>query len=503
MHPQPNRWLVLATVILAFIPIVIDMTILHIAVPSLTAALGASGTETLWIIDIYSLMMAGLLVPMGTLADRVGHRPMMLIGLSAFTIASVMAAFSPAPLLLIAARALMAVGGSMIMPSILALIRQSFEDERERALGLGVWSAVASVGAALGPLAGGALLEHFWWGSVFLINLPVMLVVLPTAWFVLPRQPSKPLGPWNIQQALILIVGLIATAYAVKSGFMPTGEGVFGTLTLVLGVAMLVWFARIQRASATPMLDLSLFAAPVFSVGLLMAFVASGAMAGFELVLAQELQYVFGKTPLEAGLFLLPLAAASAAVSPFSGMLTERFGLRAVATASMGAAAASFFLLGRVSVDASPLVAAALLGLLGTALGCGLLASSVAIMSSAPTDKAGAAGSLEATGYELGAGLGVTFFGVLLGAAYHSHFSGAMGVLGMVPATAANSINDAMTAAQSIGGAEGDAIVATATRAFSSAHQTVLGAAASLLGALTILVFCALRHAPRPPAPQG
>jgi MFS transporter, DHA2 family, multidrug resistance protein len=250
------------------------------------------------------------------------------------------------------------------------------------------------------------------------------------------------------------------------------------------------------------MLDLSLFAAPVFSVGLLMAFVASGAMAGFELVLAQELQYVFGKTPLEAGLFMLPLAAASAAVSPFSGMLTERFGLRAVATASMGAAAASFFLLGRVSVDASPIIAAALLGLLGTALGCGLLASSVAIMSSAPTDKAGAAGSLEATGYELGAGLGVTFFGVLLGAAYHSHFSGAMGVLGGVPATAANSINDAMTAAQTIGGAEGGAIIATATRALSSAHQTVLGAAALLLGALTILVFCALRHAPRPPAPQ-
>jgi MFS transporter, DHA2 family, multidrug resistance protein len=245
VHPQPNRWLVLATVILAFIPIVIDMTILHIAVPTLTAALGASATEALWIIDIYSLMMAGLLVPMGTLADRVGHRPMMLIGLSVFTIASVTAAFSPAPLLLIAARALMAVGGSMIMPSILALIRQSFEDERERAFGLGVWSAVASVGAALGPLAGGALLEHFWWGSVFLINVPVMLVVLPTAWFVLPRQPSKPLGPWNIQQALILIVGLIATAYAIKSGFMPTGEGVFGTLTLVLGVAMLVWFARI------------------------------------------------------------------------------------------------------------------------------------------------------------------------------------------------------------------------------------------------------------------
>ncbi len=353
MHPQPNRWLVLATVILAFIPIVIDMTILHIAVPTLTAALGASATEALWIIDIYSLMMAGLLVPMGTLADRVGHRPMMLIGLSVFTIASVIAAFSPAPLLLIAARALMAVGGSMIMPSILALIRQSFEDERERALGLGVWSAVASVGAALGPLAGrpagtflvGVGLPHQCAGHA---GGPADRLVRPAASAVQTAgtlehptgvDPHRRLDRHRLRRQI---------------GLHADRRRSLGTLTLILGVAMLVWFARIQRASATPMLDLSLFAAPVFSVGLLMAFVASGAMAGFELVLAQELQYVFGKTPLEAGLFMLPLAAASAAVSPFSGMLTERFGLRAVATASMGAAAASFFLLGRVSVDASP-----------------------------------------------------------------------------------------------------------------------------------------------------
>src|SRR5690606_31937369 len=174
-----NRWLVLLAVMLAFLPVVIDMTILHIAVPSLTLALGATGTEILWIIDIYPLVMAGLLVPMGTLADRVGHRRMLLTGLGVFLVASVAAAFSPSAIALIGARVLLAVGAAMIMPNILAIIRQTFEDEKERAVALGLWGTIGAAGSAIGPLAGGFLLEHFWWGSVFLINVPVMLVVWP------------------------------------------------------------------------------------------------------------------------------------------------------------------------------------------------------------------------------------------------------------------------------------------------------------------------------------
>ncbi len=214
-----QRWLVLAAVMLAFLPVVIDMTILHIAVPSLTLALSASGTQVLWIIDIYPLLMAGLLVPMGTLADRTGHRRLLLAGLAVFGLASLLAAFAPSPAMLIAARVLLALGGSMIMPCVLGIIRRTFEDERERAMALGLWGTVGAAGAAVGPLVGGALLEHFWWGAAFLINVPVMLVVFPAVFLLLPRSERTAAGRWPAGQALLLIAGMIAAVYGLKSGF--------------------------------------------------------------------------------------------------------------------------------------------------------------------------------------------------------------------------------------------------------------------------------------------
>ena len=292
MSSPRNRWLVLLAVMLAFLPVVIDMTILHIAVPSLTLALGASGTEILWIIDIYPLMMAGLLVPMGTLADRVGHRRMLLTGLLIFLSASVFAAFAPNAAVLIGARVALAFGASMIMPNVLAIIRQTFEDSKERALALGLWGTVGSAGAALGPLAGGALLEHFWWGSVFLINVPVMMVVWPLAFFTVPRREVMASGNWTIGQALVLIAGLIATVYAIKSGFKAGSSPVVTGITLVAGIGLLAWFVRQQMRAAEPMLDLSLFSRPAISMGMVMALVVCGSLAGVELTVAQELQFV-------------------------------------------------------------------------------------------------------------------------------------------------------------------------------------------------------------------
>ena len=493
-----NRWLVLTAVILAFLPVVVDMTILHIAVPSLTVALGASGTEILWIIDIYPLIMAGLLVPMGTLGDRVGHRRLMLTGLSIFTLASVCAAFSQTALMLILARVLLAIGSSMIIPSVLAIIRQTFEDPKERALALGAWSTVASAGAAIGPLMGGFLLEHFWWGSVFLINVPIMLVVLPVVFLLIPNRPVAAEGRWKIGHALLLIAGLIATVYAVKSGFKAgPSVGVFGILALGLG--LMAWFARLQMVAAEPLLDLSLFRRPAISVGMLMAFVASGSFAGFELLLAQELQYVYGRTPLQAGLFMMPLVVASAIAGPIAGKLAGRFRLRWLGTAGLAAAAAALFGISQSNIGGDGVVIGCLMAVLGFSLGVSLLASSAAIMGAAPTEKAGAAGSLEATGYELGAGLGITFFGVLLSAIYHANFSGTAG-LGAVHGVASGSIGEAMVVAGQVGGAEGEAIAAAARVAFASAHGSVLMVTASLIAVLAAVVFVALRHEAAPSA---
>lgn len=483
-----NRWLVLAAVMTAFLPVVVDLTILHIAVPSLTIALGASGTEVLWIIDIYALVMAGLLVPMGTLADRVGYRRMLLIGLAVFGIASAAAAFSVSPAMLIASRAVLGIGASMVMPSVLAIIRTTFEDDEERAKALGLWSVVGMAGAAVGPLVGGLLLEHFWWGSVFLVNLPLLAIVIPLVWFMVPSRAGTASGEWNISQAALLVAGLILTVYGIKAG-MKSGFGVEVASAMTAGLMLLALFARLQVSSANPMLDLTLIMNPAIAAGMLMAFVASGALAGFELVLAQELQYVLGMSPLDAGLFMLPLVVAAAVGGPIGGSLSNRFGLKSVATVSMAGAAAALFGLAKINLVASTAFTAILLATLGLCLGIGLLASSVAIMGSAPPEKAGAAGALESTGYELGGGIGITFFGVLVNSIYVSAVSGSAAA-----AEAGGSIGEAMTLAERLGGEEGDALRIAARSAFSDAHGSVLVITAVMIAVLAVAVFFSLRN---------
>lgn len=493
MSAPRNRWLVLLAVMLAFTPIVIDMTILHIAVPSLTMALNASGSEILWIIDIYPLIMAGLLVPMGTLADRIGNRRMLLTGLVIFLIASVIAAFAPSAAILIGARILLAFGASMVIPNVLAIIRQTFEDPKERGIALGFWGTVGAAGSALGPLVGGFLLEHFWWGSVFLINVPVMLVVWPLAFAVLPRSEPKGSGHWSIGQAVMLIAGLIATVYAVKSGFKPGASPVLTLVALSLGLALIALFVRKQMASTTPMLDISLFSRPAITVGVLMALIVTGALAGAELTIAQELQFVVGRSPLEAGLFMMPLVIASAIGGPIAGYAAAFFGLRIVASMALLVAAGSLAGLGLSDFHNPGLGVIALMAVLGLALSIGLTASSIAIMSSAPVEKAGAAGSLEGTGYEMGAGLGITFFGVLLAASYSSALHLPADLAGVLPESASHSIGETMLAARDLGEAGGP-LVEAARQAFTHAHSTVLLTAATLIGLMAIAVFVALRH---------
>ncbi|MGD9479060.1 MFS transporter [Shinella sp. G-2] len=487
MH-TPSRWLVLAAVMMAFVPVVVDMTILHIAIPSLTLALGASGTEVLWIIDVYPLVMAGLLVPMGTLADKLGCRRLLLVGLGIFTVASVAAAFSTSAVMLIAARAMLGIGSAMIMPCVLAVIRQAFEDDAERATALGAWSVVGMAGAAIGPLAGGLLLEHFWWGSVFLVNVPIMMIVVPMVWVLIPRRPGNSAATWKPGQALIVIAGLMLTVYGIKTG-VKSGLNTQSLAALSAGAVLLVWFARMQVSSKAPMLDLSLCTKPAIAVGFLMAFVANGSLAGFELVLAQELQFVLGKTPLEAGLFMLPLVAAAAVGGPVGGKLATWFGLRPVASLSMAVSSASLVALAFADFKNPGVVVPALLAGLGFALGVGLLASSIAIMGSVSEEKAGAAGALESVGYELGGGLGITIFGVLVNSIYRHSFGAPAGAT----ENAANSIGEAMTAANAVGGDLGSEIAEAARLAFVDAHGTVLMSVALIIALLAVVVFVSLR----------
>lgn len=494
MKSKINRWLLLAAVLLTCAPIMIDLTILHIAIPSLTLDLKASGTQVLWIIDIYPLIMAGLLVPMGVLTDRIGTRRMLLIGMAVFMLASIGAAFSPSPVALVAARAMLAVGSAMMVPPILAVIRRAFDDERERGIALGLWGTVAGAGAAVGPLIGGVLLETFWWGSVFLINVPIMLLVMPMVYAMIPDDGVPSRAPWPISQALLLITGLILTVFAIKSIFKPDQPDIIGFALLAIGLGLLAMFARLQLRSRHPMLDVSLFERPQIRVGLIMALVASGALAGVELIIAQEMQFVIGKSPLEAGLFLLPLMVAAAVGGPMAGWLASLIGLRWLASVSLVASAASLAGLAVSDFRADGLGVICLLVSLGLALSVGLTASSIAVMSAIPFEKAGSAGSLEATAYDLGSGLGITGFGVMLGATYAKAIAIPEGIAPSIAAQASVSIGETMIIASSLPDTEAEPLIQAAKAAYSFSHTTVLGAAAVLLGCLAVVVFTMLRE---------
>ncbi|WP_406234208.1 MFS transporter [Isoptericola jiangsuensis] len=492
---QSSPWVTLAVVMLAFLPIVLDLTILHVAIPALTLGLGASGTEVLWIIDIYPLLMASLLIPMGTLADRVGHARMMLIGLAVFASGSAAAAFAPSAGLLIAARALMAVGSAMVMPCTLALIRLAFSDERQRAIALGLWGAVGSAGAAVGPLIGGILLEHFWWGAVFLINLPVMLVVWPLVAWLAPRNTASEGGDWTVGQAASLIAGMMGTVYGLKS-LLGSGYSLGGALSLAAGLGILACFVQYQRRSKNPMLDVSLFSHPAISTGVLMAVVVMGALAGVELMLAQQLQFGRGMSPLDAALFMLPLMVSSAVGGPLAGWILGMAGLRTTAAASMALAATAFAMLAWMGSAAEGIGAISSLALLGLALSIGLTASSVAIMSSTPADKAGAGGALEATSYDLGTGLGITAFGLLLAADYRRHVDVPADLSIAIGEHASRSIGETFTAAKGLDPRDAEVLMDAGRTAFASAYGSVLITAAVVVAVMAVAVFWLLRNSP-------
>lgn len=488
-----RQWYTLAILVLIYIPVAIDATVLHVAVPSLTMALEASGNELLWIIDIYSLVMAGMVLPIGALGDRIGYKRLTLIGSTLFGIASLAAAFSSDASQLIAARALLAVGAAMIVPATLAGIRSTFNNERERGIALGIWVAVGAGGAAFGPLVGGILLEHYYWGSVFLINVPIIaLVLLFTAVFI-PRQPVQRAQTLNLTQALMLIAAILLLVLAAKTSLKVNADPMKALGAAIGGALLMTLFIRSQLRARAPMIDLTLFTHRIILTGVVMALTAMIALVGFELLMAQELQFVHGFSPLDAGLFMLPLMLACSFSGPAAGALVGRFGLRTVATLGMAFSALSFFGLSMTDMAHQRAVAWGWMILLGLSASTALLSSTAAIMSAAPKEKATAAGAIETMAYELGAGMGIAVFGMILSHA----FSGAIELPQELPVTlmaqASASINEALLVAQQVSPALGDLVVNAANQAFKASHSAVLTLASGMLLVLTLVVWFALR----------
>jgi len=489
---SPLRWLVLGILSSALLLIVIDMTVIYLALPSLTYELRATANEKLWIVNAYALTVAGLLPGMGALGDRFGHKRMFVAGLVVFGLASLGAAFSPSPALLITARVALAVGAAMMMPATLAIIRHVFDDDRERALAFGIWAAIASGGAAFGPVVGGVLLEHFWWGSVFIINVPIVLLALVLALRWVPTRPGNPERPFDLLASLWIMGALVGLTLAIKEAGKADFSLLQAGMAAIAAVICSLAFLRRQRRATTPMIDFTLFRDRSFSAGVATALIASAALMGMELVVSQRLQLVVGLSPLQAGLTILPIPLGAFIAGPLAGLALPRLGAERILSASLGLAAAGalLYLLGYSVAYWIQLVSFALLGF---GVGAAMTAASSAMLLHAPPDRAGMAASIEEVSYELGGAFGIAVLGSVMSAVYTSAFAAPAGV--DAPALAHDSLDGALIAAESLPDSVAAQLIGVAQSAFDSAFVTVMILVAALLTMAALGIALTTRRA--------
>ncbi|NBM17926.1 MFS transporter, partial [Streptomyces sp. GC420] len=484
-----NRWLVLVVLCVSLLLVAVDATVLHVAIPAVTEDLRPGSIALLWIVDAYPLVCASLLILFGTLGDRVGRRRILLLGYALFGVASALAGFADSPLVLIAARALLGVGGAMIMPATLSILRQVFPDRRERALAIGIWSAVAAIGAAVGPLLGGFLLEHFWWGSVFLINIPLMLVSLPVGRWLLPESTGAKDGPWDVLGALMAAFGLFGVVLGVKRA---GGGAVLSPLTLgslAAGAVLLFLFARRQRRRRHPLVDLGMFARPAFGTSVGCIVLAMLALVGLELIAAQYLQLVLRLSPLETGLRLLPLTFAAMAAGLAGSRMLARFGPRAMVSFGFVLTAVAVLFLTVMGQHDRPGILVAGFVLLGFGLETTLFGAYESMLSEASSTQAGGAAAIGETSYQLGAGIGIALLGSVMNAAYAPGLSHVPGVPAAASGAARHSLGEAYEVSRQLGGTAGESLREAARVSFvHGLHVTlVVSAGLLLLGALAAL----------------
>lgn len=494
--PRAGRreWLGLAVLMLPTLLIVMDLTVLHLAVPHLSASLKPSSAQLLWIVDIYGFLIAGSLIPMGTLGDRIGRRRLLLIGAAAFGLASMLAAFSPSAELLILSRALLGVAGATLMPSTLALIRTLFLDPQERSVAIGIWVSGFSVGSAVGPLIGGALLEYFWWGSVFLLGVPVMLLLLVLGPVLLPESRDPTAGRIDLRSAALSLAGVLLVIYGVKHSAQD-GLDLIAALTILGGLVLGVIFVRRQRSLADPLIDLQLFRVPAFSAALVMYTLGVFVSFGAFLFIAQYLQLVAGLSPVQAGLWSVPGALASIVGSNVAPILVRRIRPSYVAAGGLALAAIGFALLTQIGVSSLMLVAVGWV-LISLGFGATFTVSTDLVVGSAPPERAGAASALTETGAELGGALGIAVLGSLGMAVYRSRVAATLppGVPPEAVAAAQETLGNVVAQAALLPEATGAALLAAARVAFTQGLQLLSLIAAVVMAGLVVLAAVMLRN---------
>jgi MFS transporter, DHA2 family, multidrug resistance protein len=494
--PRAGRreWIGLAVIALPCLLYSMDLTVLFLAVPHLSADLQPSGAQLLWITDIYGFLLAGSLITMGTLGDRIGRRRLLLIGAAAFGAASILAAFSTSAELLIAARALLGVAGATLAPSTLSLLRSMFQDPRQRTLAIAVWITSFSAGAAIGPLAGGVLLERFWWGSVFLLAVPVMALLLVVGPVLLPESRDPNAGRLDLGSAGMSLAAVLLVIWGLKQ-LAQDGLGLPPALSILAGLGVGVAFVRRQQTLADPLLDLRLFRSPAFSAALatniLDFFVAFAAL----LFIAQYLQLVLGLSPLQAGLWTLPSSLGFIVGSLLTPLLVRRARPAFVMAAGMVLAAVGFGLL--TQLDGTGL-AVLVIGSVVFSLGSAPMTTLATdlMVGTAPPERAGAASGISETSSELGGALGIAILGSIGTAVYRGQMTDAVpaAVPGAAAAAARDTLGGAVEAAGQLPDQLGTALLDAAREAFTQGVQLSFAISAAVAIGIAILVAALLRH---------
>ncbi len=484
-----RRWAMLVTVGAGLLLITLDNSILYTALPTLVEELGASSSESLWIINAYPVVMAGLLLGAGTLGDRIGHRKMFLIGLVVFGLASVLAAFSPNPEVLIGARAALAVGAATMMPATLALIRVTFEVERERNIAVAIWGSLALVGSALGPIISGLLLQSFWWGSVFLINVPVVVLAFVATLVLAPHVDPDPSKKWDLVSSVYALITLVGLVIAIKE--VAKDPSVIVLVALAASALGGVLFVRRQRRLPYPLLEFSIFRNPAFSAGVLAAGFAMFAIAGVQLITTQRFQLVEGFTPLEAGFLVAAVALGSLPMALVGGALLWRVGLLPIIAGGLALSVVGAIVV-TLSFDSSMVLLTVGLVVLGAGVGAAMSVASSAIIGNVPASRAGMASSVEEVSYEFGSLTAVALLGSLVTAVY----TAAITVPAGVSKAASESLDNALAIARENGDTGG--LVANANEAFDTGYLVVMVVVVAVLAAGTAVTGWLLRdHGPK------
>jgi DHA2 family multidrug resistance protein-like MFS transporter len=489
-----REWLGLAVLALAALMYVMDLTVLHLAVPKMSADLQPSSAELLWIIDIYGFFVAGALITMGSLGDRIGSRRLLLIGAAAFGVTSLLAAFSRTPEMLIASRAALGIAGATLAPSTLSLIFHMFQDPRERTIAIGVWIGSFSAGSAVGPVLGGIMLEFFWWGSVFLLAIPVMVALLVFGPRILPEYRDPEAGRLDPASAVMAVAAVLAVIFGLKQ-IAQDGVSLLPAAALVAGLLVGVAWVRRQRQLADPMIDMALFRVPAFNAALVVNFLAIFVAVGYFLFVAQYLQLVAGLAPLQAGLLSLPSAIGFIIGSQAAPRIVQR-----VKPAFLISGGLAFGSLGLVLLTQVPtsdglalLVIASVIISLGLAPVFGL--TTELIVGSAPPERAGAASGISETGAELGGALGLALLGSVGVAIYRSALNPTL--LSALPPDAAiaakGTLGGAVGVASALPAGTADTLLAVARAAFTDGMHVAAAIAAVVGIGLAIFAYVTLR----------